>query len=368
MSNAQPAQVGDTAEVTFDLGIDLKLIQKMLQEARERRQSREMDERVCTMNLVACYFSSDGYERAQSALETAGTLHPARLLVLVAESKEAGDRVHGEVSVLRAGSTVALERIVLTATGTAVRHLQSAMLGLLVPELPVVFVWGGRPEGPLFEQALESGDRMIIDSGTRPLAALREMARRVAKGAPVGDLAWARIFPWQATAAEMLDQPNLREHRGRIRSARIIAAGRPGAEAALLAGWFASRIPRAKVELVQGPEPTPEQMTPTPTPPEFEVAGKSAVHAPPMSVGQVSELVFNAPPATFRIWRDRGILTAHVQGDDDGEVVHRVRLPAETPGRLLGLELKLLSGQDELYAHALQSAMRLIEPHLEIPT
>ena len=68
-------------------------------------------------------------------------------------------------------------------------------------------------------------------------------------------------------------------------------------------------------------------------------------HAPPLSVGQICQVQFGAPPATFTIKRERDILTADVQGDDDGEVVHRVRLPAETPGRLMGVELKQLAGR-----------------------
>jgi hypothetical protein len=52
---------------------------------------------------------------------------------------------------------------------------------------------------------------------------------------------------------------------------------------------------------------------------------------------------------------------AEVKGDDDGEVVQRMRLPPDTPGRLLALELKLLTGQDELYAAAAQAAARLLK-------
>ena len=350
-----PLQVEGEAEVTFDLGIDLNKIRALLQQARERR-SGNGDERICTMNLVAAFFSADAYERARPALEAAGTLHPARLLVLIAEAGKAGDHVRGNVSVVRSGSSVALERIVLEASGKAVRHLESAMLGLLVPELPVVFVWGGRPEGGLFDHVLENGDRVIIDSGTRPLPALVQIARRVEKGAPIGDIAWARIFPWQATAADMLDLPNLREHRGRIQTVRVTSAGAPGAEAALLAGWFQSRVKKAKVSLVEGPEPTPEQAAP----PDTAVA--AAAHAPPLRPGHVTSLVFEAPPATFTIRREKNILVAEVKGDDDGETVHRVRLPAETPGRLLGLELKLLSGHDELYSDALMAAAKLCAP------
>ena len=48
-------------------------------------------------------------------------------------------------------------------------------------------------------------------------------------------------------------------------------------------------------------------------------------------------------------------------GADRAPVVHRVRLPPETPGRLLGLELKLLAGQDEVYAAAVQAAVKLLQ-------
>jgi len=40
--------------------------------------------------------------------------------------------------------------------------------------------------------------------------------------------------------------------------------------------------------------------------------------------------------------------------------VNRLRLPPEAPGRLLALELKLLAGQDELYAAAVQAAVKLL--------
>jgi len=203
-------------------------------------------------------------------------------------------------------------------------------------------VWGGRVEGELLKRAIDSADRLIVDSGNRPPAALLELDALVKRGAPVGDIAWARIFPWQCLAAEVLDIPNLREHRGNLQAARITTAGAPGPEALLLAGWFQSRVRRAKVSLVAGP------LAP-------EGAGAEAS----VSVGAVTELQFLAPPAEFVLRREKnGILDAQVRGDDDGEVVHRLRLPPETPGGLLVQELKLLAGCDEVYAAALDEAAR----------
>jgi hypothetical protein len=82
--------------------------------------------------------------------------------------------------------------------------------------------------------------------------------------------------------------------------------------------------------------------------------------AAPMGLGHVALFEFVAPPATFTLRREKGLLLAEVKGDDDGAVVHRTRLPADAPGRLLGLELKLLAGVDDLYVAALQNAVKLL--------
>jgi glucose-6-phosphate dehydrogenase assembly protein OpcA len=314
-------------------------------------------ETIATLNLVASYFSEAAYGRAQAALETATRLHPCRLIVLVGEPKAAPDSVLAQVSVTPGPGSAALEKVLLIAKGRAVRHLESAMMGLLLPEVPLAVVWGGRAEGPLFQHAVSIADRVIVDSGTRPPQALGEIARLLAAGAPIGDLAWARIFPWQAIAADVFDLPNLREHRGSLRSARIVCAGGIGAEGALLGGWFASRVKRAQVELVVGPAADVD----SPVPGAGDgVAASPFPSAAPVGRGHVIRFDLTAPPLEVDIRRDRGILEAQVRGDDDGEVVHRMRIPPETPGRLLGIELKLLSGQDELYALAAQAAAKLL--------
>ena len=79
-----------------------------------------------------------------------------------------------------------------------------------------------------------------------------------------------------------------------------------------------------------------------------------------MGLGHVALFEFEAPPATFTLRRDKGLLFAEVKGDDDGYIAHRMRLPPDTPGRLLGLELKLLTGVDDLYAQAVQEAVKLL--------
>jgi glucose-6-phosphate dehydrogenase assembly protein OpcA len=351
----QSLRIGDEPSLRFEDNVDLGRVNRLLREARER--ACPSGETIATLNLVAIYFSQAAYGRAQAALDVATRIHPCRLLVLIAEAKAEPACVTARVSVVRGAGSAAMERVVLLAQGRGVRHLESAMMGLLLPELPLAVVWGGRAEGPLFQHAVETADRVVIDSGTRPVEALSAVARLLAKGAPIGDLAWARIFPWQGLAAEVLDLPDLREHRANLRGARVTCAGAIGAEGALLGGWFASRIKRAKVELSIGPAAE----IGSPVPGGGDGLVQAAFPAPaPLGRGHVVAFEMSAPPATFLLRRERGILVAEIRGDDDGDVVHRVRLPPETPGRLLGLELKILSGHDELYARAAQQAAQLL--------
>jgi glucose-6-phosphate dehydrogenase assembly protein OpcA len=345
----QAQGAADELQIRFEHGIDLPKITQLLSQARERGGPAQ--ETVSTLNLVAIYFTPGQYEKSRRALEAAGVLHPCRLLVLVADELAEHESLIARVSVVRSGGAITLERIVLVATGRAVRHLESAMMGLLLPELPMVVVWGGRPQGDLLQRAVESADRIIIDSGARPPTYLQETAKYLARGAPIGDLAWARIFPWQGIAAEVLDLPNLREHRGNIQKARVVCAGAVGSEGLLLLGWMQSRVKRLTVEIRAEGEAEPDETT----------VSTAIARPAPMSLGHVSLFEFEAPPAKFTFRREKGILVAHVAGDDDGEVAHRVRLPGETPGRLLALELKLLSGQDELYAASAQAAARLLK-------
>jgi hypothetical protein len=332
----------------FDRAIDLARIEAALQQARDR--GGPAPESVSTLNLVAIYFTAAQYERACPALEAAGTLHPCRLIALIADALIEEESLSASVSVIRSGGAVTMERIVLSATGRAVRHLESAMMGLLRPDLPMVVVWGGRPLGDLLRRVVDSADRIITDSGARPPNYLAQTAALLAKGAPIGDLAWARIYPWQSLAAETLDLPNLREHRGRIHKARVVCAGAIGVEGLLLLGWMQSRIKGLEASIEAEGEPDEDaQAQPGPIP-----------RAAPMGLGHVRVLEFTAPPVTFTLHRARGLLLAQVKGDDDGYCAHRVRLPPAVPGRLLALELKILAGRDELYAQAAQAAAKLL--------
>src|SRR5260370_10202211 len=132
----QGPKAWDELVLRFEQGFDLARIAQLLAQARER--GGQAQESVCTLNLIAIYFSASQYERARDALEAAGTVHPCRLLVLVADPTVELESLTARVSVVRSAGAISLEPIVGTPPGGAGRPLGPAMVALLLPAAPMV--------------------------------------------------------------------------------------------------------------------------------------------------------------------------------------------------------------------------------------
>jgi len=217
----------DELSIRFDEGMDLGKIRALLQQAKERGGSA--GETISAFQPGGDLLQRGCLRARQAALEAAGRLHPSRQVVLIAEPRAEATRSPLAFPWSGGGGAVSLERIVLTAQGGGVRHLQSALLGLLVPDLPVVVVWEA-PEGALLRRAVEAADRVIIDSGTRPSEALADVAAMVARGAHRRSRLGPHL-PLDVARRRGAGRPNLREHRGNLRSARVICAAASGPKA-----------------------------------------------------------------------------------------------------------------------------------------
>jgi glucose-6-phosphate dehydrogenase assembly protein OpcA len=179
--------------------------------------------------------------------------HPSRTLILLAQEQHTVPKLEATVSAFTdrsAGRLVANEQVLLHAHGSVAEHLASVVAPLLVPDLPVMLWWPGRPhfEGRLFNELADLCDRLIIDSndGVDPsndFGRLLHVARRRTAQIAVGDFNWARLLPWRQVTAQFFDPPNVREQLRSIRGVEAWSGGSGSdAQARLITGWLQSRL------------------------------------------------------------------------------------------------------------------------------
>ena len=153
--------------------------------------------------------TQDGEEEAIEAANDASREHPMRVIVVSEDDDDAPDaesRIDAEIRV--GGDAGASEVIILRARGDAARDEQSLVMGLLLPDAPVVTWWpGAAPEVPGDSPLGRIAQRRITDASTQsdPQAALDRLAASYRPGD--ADFAWTRLTLWRAQLAAVLDQP-----------------------------------------------------------------------------------------------------------------------------------------------------------------
>jgi len=225
--------------------------------------------RASVLNLIVTVVGADAAERVVQTLMSLGVRHPSRAIVLVADHESRGDALdaristHCHVAPAMEDERICYEEVILTIRGEAAEHLSGVVAPLLIHDLPTFVWWPGDPpfEHPVFDQLVELGDRLVIDSAdfSDPLHGMRRLAN-LRHRSGVGDLAWERLSIWQERIAQFFDAPRFRRYlpnlnRMVIRYAVPGAAGprpdpeipihevaSPMAQAVLLAGWLAARL------------------------------------------------------------------------------------------------------------------------------
>ncbi|WP_419818937.1 glucose-6-phosphate dehydrogenase assembly protein OpcA [Glaciibacter flavus] len=148
-------------------------------------------------------------EEAIEAANEASREHPMRVIVLVTDAAEmdAEPRLDAEIRV--GGDAGASEVIMLRPHGEVASDEQSLVMGLLLPDAPVVVWWpGSAPDVPGSSPLGRIAQRRITDASARaadPQQALVSCARTYTPGD--ADFAWTRVTLWRAQLAAVLDQP-----------------------------------------------------------------------------------------------------------------------------------------------------------------
>jgi glucose-6-phosphate dehydrogenase assembly protein OpcA len=217
--------------------------------------------RACMSNLVIYCDRQELADQAAQEVSEVVVTHPARVLLLLAEtSSEDGDLtatvgVRGRV--VDPGRWVCSEFVTLHATGHAAERLPYAVRGLLIGDLPTN-LWWAAPQPPsmaghiLYDLA-EHAQQIIYDSigwlaPPKAMAAtaswLGQFEARPGKirWRVASDLNWRRLKYWRRILAQALDSSSA---PGAIESlSEIMMEHGPHAviQAWGLAGWLVSRL------------------------------------------------------------------------------------------------------------------------------
>ena len=249
----------DAAEHTDATGVEL-VTEKGLPHAR-----------ASVLNLIVTVVDAVAADRVVKTLMGLGVRHPSRAIVLVPEQEQPAGAAPLDARISThchdpssGGDKICYEEVVLTVRGEAASHLNGIVAPLLIHDLPTHVWWPGDPPfgDPVFDQLVEMGDRVLIDSadfsdlllGFRRLTNLRRRSG-------IGDMSWERLGWWQELTAQFFDAPRFRRYLpnlSRLRLAYAVAppasirhdedeevapgTAAPMAQALLYAGWIASRL------------------------------------------------------------------------------------------------------------------------------
>lgn len=169
---------------------------------------REQGGSVALGSVLTLIIQTDSVsaEVAIEAANAASREHPSRIIVLVDSQATAHPKLDAEVRV--GGDAGASEVIILRPFGAAATHPQSLVMGLLLPDAPVVAWWPKAAPESLSNSAIgKIATRRITDAlnQDQPIKFLVNLSKTHAPGD--SDFSWTRLTLWRAQLAALLDQP-----------------------------------------------------------------------------------------------------------------------------------------------------------------
>jgi glucose-6-phosphate dehydrogenase assembly protein OpcA len=186
------------------------------------------------MTLIVVVDEDDAAD-AMEAARLASREHPARVLGVILGDARGHAHIHAQIGI---GGGWTGETALIRLTGEVVKHSESVVLPLLLPDSPVAIWWPkDAPDDPAADPLGALAQRRITDAAASTKGKKRAMHTLCAtytKGNT--DLAWTRLTPWRALLAAALDQQPLKVRRASVTAERIS----PSAE--LLRAWLSDRL------------------------------------------------------------------------------------------------------------------------------
>lgn len=186
------------------------------------------------MTLVIVVEEEDAHDALRAARQ-ASREHPARVLGVILGDARGQAVVNAQVGI---GDDWTGEIAMIRLRGEVVKHPESVVRPLLLPDSPVAVWWPtDHPADPAADPLGALAQRRITDAAAVTRSKTRAMLTQCSTYTRGNtDLAWTRITPWRALLAAALDQQPLK-----VRSASVTAE-RISPSADLLAAWLSDRL------------------------------------------------------------------------------------------------------------------------------
>ncbi len=316
--------------------------------------------RLRVLNLVGLGRSEGAVDRFEGVMSVLPQRHPCRGLLAI--SSAAYDRVEATISAHCWRSTggrrhVCSEEVSLSGGPSRERELASAVLALLVPEVPVSawFIDALEPDGYLASEVLEAADVVFFDSasslepGDAFAAALGVRSKH---DVALADLAWGRLETWRDLTAQIFDGDDGPRELAQISSIEIRGgAGTTSAEPLLLASWLISRLDLALADVSRNGSALTATL--------YDGARGVQVRIVPGALA-LDELRLRTPDAEFTVQCHASSGHMHVREEWDSGSARRTVLPRPADeASLIGVALDGVRG-GAVYEATLRTALALL--------
>lgn len=222
--------------------------------------------RACLLNFMVYVPDSNEAGKVDELIMEISAEHPARAILMIADRVASESSLSAEVTsrcTLPSGLSkqVCCEQVTVRGSGEQANEMPSAVVPLLVSDLPTYLWWRAVPQltDKFFKRLGDVSDRVIIDSADfadqhKELQNLAALLRDNPKWTAFSDLNWARLTVIRALLAGFYDVAEYRSLLNNLDRATIEYApmaedgGVIPARALLLGGWMSSRLgwkPRA---------------------------------------------------------------------------------------------------------------------------
>jgi glucose-6-phosphate dehydrogenase assembly protein OpcA len=247
-----------SATTTINVGAIEKELTSLWKQASEDEEGGVV--RASILNLIVYVPEPAESNAVDDIVIDVTASHPCRVISLVAD-RTAESKLTAEVTSrctlpTPTSKQVCCEQVTITASEDHLDEAPSAIVPLLISDLPVYLWWRAEPKAEdkeLYGWLADIADRVVIDSAmfNDPEGDLASIAKRLggaARGPALSDVNWSRLTAWRALIAGFYDVPEYRPLLKQIERVTIEYA--PPADnaaaistrALLLGGWIASRL------------------------------------------------------------------------------------------------------------------------------